>query len=76
MTWSNILQIFTTVAQALILQCLRIGVLGVHVWEMSVDNAIYETTVRGPLQCYFCNIDCPTDFPRKLIECTTLIVIP
>ena len=38
--------VLTTVAQCLILHCLAQGVLGVHVWEMPLDDAIWETTVR------------------------------
>lgn len=35
----------TTAAQCMILHCLAQGILGVHIWEMSLDDAIYETTV-------------------------------
>ncbi|KAI0128314.1 hypothetical protein BJ170DRAFT_323782 [Xylariales sp. AK1849] len=37
--------LFTTIAQCLILRCLTQGILGVHVWEISLDEAIYETTL-------------------------------
>ncbi|WQF85313.1 hypothetical protein CDEST_10327 [Colletotrichum destructivum] len=37
--------VLTTTAQCLILHCLNQGVLGVHIWEMSVDDAIWETTL-------------------------------
>ncbi|KAF6824287.1 hypothetical protein CMUS01_10322 [Colletotrichum musicola] len=37
--------ILTTTAQSLILHCLKQGVLGVHIWEMSLDDAIWETTL-------------------------------
>lgn len=37
--------VLTTIAQSLVLSCLSHEVLGVHVWEMSLDDAIWETTV-------------------------------
>ncbi|KAF9874988.1 hypothetical protein CkaCkLH20_07682 [Colletotrichum karsti] len=37
--------VLTTTAQSLILHCLTQGVLGVHIWEMSIDDAIWETTL-------------------------------
>lgn len=45
--------VLTTVAQCLILHCLAQNVLGVHIWEMSADAAIWETTVsRQPIQLF------------------------
>ncbi|KAH9883544.1 hypothetical protein F4778DRAFT_766190 [Xylariomycetidae sp. FL2044] len=35
----------TTTAQCLILRCLTQGILGVHIWEISLDKAIFETTL-------------------------------
>ncbi|EXF86345.1 hypothetical protein CFIO01_00042 [Colletotrichum fioriniae PJ7] len=37
--------LLTTVAQCLILLCLFHGVLGVHIWEISLEDAIWETTL-------------------------------
>lgn len=41
--------VMTTAAQCMILHCLTQGILGVHIWEMSLDDAIYETTVGACL---------------------------
>ncbi|KAH7014425.1 uncharacterized protein B0I36DRAFT_369383 [Microdochium trichocladiopsis] len=37
--------VLTTVAQCLVLSCLTNNVLGVHIWEISLDDAIWETTL-------------------------------
>ncbi|OHE96904.1 hypothetical protein CORC01_07871 [Colletotrichum orchidophilum] len=37
--------LLTTFAQCLVLHCLKQGVLGVHIWEMSLEDAIWETTL-------------------------------
>ncbi|KAK0384648.1 hypothetical protein NLU13_8734 [Sarocladium strictum] len=37
--------LLTTAAQCVVLHCLRSDVLGVHIWEMSLDDAIWETTL-------------------------------
>ncbi|KAJ1323167.1 alpha-methylacyl-CoA racemase [Microdochium nivale] len=37
--------LMTTVAQCLVLHCLTSNVLGVHIWEISIDDAIWETTM-------------------------------
>ncbi|KAK9416630.1 putative Integral membrane protein [Seiridium unicorne] len=37
--------VFTTAAQCMILHCVDQGILGVHIWEISSDKAIYETTL-------------------------------
>jgi hypothetical protein len=48
--------VLCTAAQALILHCLANNVLGVHIWEMSLDDAIWETTVSLTLSTNLQNL--------------------
>lgn len=72
--------VLTTVAQCLVLRCLTNSVLGVHIWEISLDDAIWETTVSHevPTGPSIWNLYCRSDSEcaiLQLIHATTLSVI-
>lgn len=50
--------LLTTIAQCLILLCLFHGVLGVHIWEISLEDAIWETTVSMSWSQSLCTREC------------------
>lgn len=68
--------VLTTTAQALILTCLAQGVLGVHIWEMSVDDAIWETKVSCRQNQDLNQSLGMLILESQLIHATTLVVIP